>query len=347
MRRLSAQYAFITAFLKGQEARCLSAEQLDEAVSRQTVNDMLEVLGTTDIGEYLAGEKIEDFTGAERLLWRYLSKCIERLKQFNPPADISAVINIHTAKYDILNIKIALRKALTGDENASFIPLGHMAGKEVLEELAGAASLLETADTVRRFSGLLPYASILNAVKEKDERSSLDGELALEARYTEERRSAFASVGDGAALLAASELLVDLANLQVLFRSVIRQRSTIIPESFLKGGRVVSVGELREFLTLNPSEIAARLERTPYNAIGREIVKEFQKEKDVTAVDSVIGREKLRLLKGILSPLLFSPAAVLWYLFVKEAEAANLRMIFKALFDGIPPAGIRTNLVAP
>jgi vacuolar-type H+-ATPase subunit C/Vma6 len=51
------------------------------------------------------------------------------------------------------------------------------------------------------------------------------------------------------------------------------------------------------------------------------------------------------LVKGILSPRVLSPLVIAWYLFLKELEMRNLRLILKAMFDNIPLEEIRQYLV--
>jgi vacuolar-type H+-ATPase subunit C/Vma6 len=58
-----------------------------------------------------------------------------------------------------------------------------------------------------------------------------------------------------------------------------------------------------------------------------------------------VDRHEFRLLKEILSRRMMSPLIIVWYLILKEAEIKNLRLVFKAVFDGRPPDGIRDSLV--
>jgi len=47
------KYAFITAYLKGQEARLLTSEHIDSLQSAPSMQDALATIRDTDVGSYL------------------------------------------------------------------------------------------------------------------------------------------------------------------------------------------------------------------------------------------------------------------------------------------------------
>jgi vacuolar-type H+-ATPase subunit C/Vma6 len=62
-------------------------------------------------------------------------------------------------------------------------------------------------------------------------------------------------------------------------------------------------------------------------------------------VDKVIEKHKFRLLREILFPRILSPTNLLWHLILKETEIRNVRLILKALSDGMPTSEIKDYLV--
>jgi len=63
-------------------------------------------------------------------------------------------------------------------------------------------------------------------------------------------------------------------------------------------------------------------------------------------VNEVSDEHRFRLLREMLSPRVFSPLVLVWYLALKEAEVRNLRLVLKATFDAVPLADIREYLVS-
>jgi vacuolar-type H+-ATPase subunit C/Vma6 len=58
-----------------------------------------------------------------------------------------------------------------------------------------------------------------------------------------------------------------------------------------------------------------------------------------------VDRYKFSLLTEMLSRKLMSPLIIVWYLILKETEIKNLRLVFKAAFDGRLPEEIKDSLV--
>ena len=106
---LEGGYAFITAYLKGEEARTLNAGHIG-GMSRMTrVPEVINAIRDTDIGEYLEGVQTETFDEVDNALWSYLDGCYQRLEWFSDlPSDIFKIVHGSLIKYDVMNIKAAL-----------------------------------------------------------------------------------------------------------------------------------------------------------------------------------------------------------------------------------------------
>jgi len=136
-----------------------------------------------------------------------------------------------------------------------------------------------------------------------------------------------------------------LSNIQVIFRAALGEKSSAIGEFVLEGGHMLPGHTIKELLSLKISEITGRLEHTEYYFVAQEVSKIYEKEGAVTVVDRVVEKYKFRFLSDLLSPRALSPCNLLWYLFLKELEIRNIRLIFKTLSDGMPSSEIRDYLV--
>jgi vacuolar-type H+-ATPase subunit C/Vma6 len=149
---------------------------------------------------------------------------------------------------------------------------------------------------------------------------------------------------DGGLLTQALGVMIDLTNLQAVFRSVIGEKD-FSGEFVMEGGHRLSVGAIKELLSLKLSEIVKRLEHTEYDPCAQEIYKNYEMEENITVVEEAIEKHKFRLLREILSPRILSPTNLLWHLILKETEIRNVRLILKALSDGMPTSEIKDYLV--
>lgn len=348
MNLISTRYAFTSAYLKGEEARSVVSDHIDDIIHRsKTVNDILDVIRDTDIGEYLsesAAGGMKTFTEFDDLLWRYLGDCLERFLRFSLPSDFIDIIDAYSTKYDILNIKTVLRGTLA-EETALLVPIGDIDKQGYLEELSKAKSTVEIAEVLVK-ADLGDYASIVNEIKEKDRRSIFEAELKLDSVYYQTMLNVLKHINDGPILVKAFGIMIDLGNIQIAFRSAISGRFTV-REFVSEGGYMLSGSILEELLSLKMSEIPGKLEKTEYYQMAQEIVKNFEKERDISVIDRTIEKYKVRLLSELLSPRALSPCNLFWYLLVKEFEIRNMRLIMKTLMDGIPSSEVQDYVVTP
>jgi V/A-type H+-transporting ATPase subunit C len=338
---ISTRYAFTSAYLKGEESRCVSAEHVDWMIQKSTMEDALEVIENTDIGDYLRKQPIKTFDEADEYLWKYLGECLKRLERFKLPSEIVHLADAYIKKYDILNIKIAVRSVLM-EKPATMALLGVIYNQGYLEKLLSIKSVDEIAEIIV-MCNLGDYASLIKDIKEKDFIS--EAEIRLDGMYYEGLLSALRKIDDGHLVTKAVGIIIDLENLQMVFRSVLGKKEFMVTEFVLEGGYVLSANTVREFLSLKMNEITGRLEHTEYCQLAQEISRNFEKDGNITIINKLIDKLKFQLLKDLLSPRVLSSSNMLWYLILKEWEIRNVRLIIKTLEDGIPPSDIKDYMV--
>jgi len=341
---ISARYAFMSAYLKGEESQSVTPEHIGEVLQRSaTMQDALEIIGDTDIGEYLLDQPIKTFDDADEHLWMYLNECLGRLEGFDIPPDMLRIARLYAEKYDVLNIRIALRVILK-KMPSSMVPVGAIHNGGYLHEMSAARERDELS-SILATCNLGEYIRAIENINEKDAQSVSEGEVALENLYHQKVLGAFKGMDDGQLLEKAFKIGIDAANLRTVFRVSLGGGQTA-GAPVLSGGRMLSEGTVQELLTLKMAEITGRLENTGYHMMAQEVSKGYEKGGEITAVDKITEQHRFRMLKDLLSPRILSTSNMLWYLLLKELEIRNLRLTFKMLADGIPPAEIRDLVIA-
>ena len=66
-------YAFISAYLKGEEAKILSSEHINTVIKSENIQDVIDSIRETDIGSYLEGLDIATFDEVDEQLWHYFN----------------------------------------------------------------------------------------------------------------------------------------------------------------------------------------------------------------------------------------------------------------------------------
>jgi len=322
------------------------SDHIDGLLQRtKTLQDMLDIIRDTDIGEYLnehAGD-LNTFDDIDDMLWQYVSECIDRLRRFTLPSDMTRLLDVYMRKYDIQNIKNAVR-GVVEDTPVPAVPLGKIFEEEYLDELAAAKTFEEIGHVLIK-SGLGDYSAVVSAIQENDVRSTFEAEFMLDGIYNHAMAKALKGMDEGDIMAKAFGIIIDLSNIQVVFRSALTEGAGSVGEFITHGGHMLSEDSVRELFALKSNELAGRLENTEYLPVAQDTLKNYEKEHSVTVIDRVIEKYRIKLLRELLSPRALSPSNLLWYLLIKELEVRNLRLIFKTLMDGIPPSDVRDYVV--
>ncbi len=341
---LDTRYPFLSAYLKGEEARLVTSSHINRMSKVSSIQDVLEVIKETDIGSYLDGVLVETFDDLDEHLWVYFGECLERVEWFKPvPADILKILNAYIVKYDVLNIKAALQAISTG-KKTKLIPVGLIHNHGLLDELSSAENADSIIELLTRCK-LENYASILEECKIDGEvKSRRLAEARLDGEYYKNLLNMTKDIIDGAILSKALGIIIDMKNLPVMLRAIITGIGPEAAKYIISGGYMLSSEAIKELLPLKLSDMPGRVEYL-YQNMAEEVVGSYDRTKNITVVDEIIEKHKFKLSKEILSPRVLSPLMIAWYLILKEVEIRNLRLILKAMFDNIPVEEIKNCLV--
>jgi vacuolar-type H+-ATPase subunit C/Vma6 len=342
---LNPRYAFISACLKGEEPKIVTSEHIDKMKAASNLEDALAIIRETDVGSYLEESALRTFDDLDERLWRYLAQRIRYVESFHfLPRDVLEISRAYIVKYDVLNIKAVLQR-VSGAQKTSMIPIGIIDNNELLEELSN----VEDVDAIIQIlikCKLADYAPVLEEYKiDKSSKSRFVAEAKLDGEYYKSMLNMARRIKDGMVLTKALGLVIDLRNLQIASRAMIEGMGPDAAESIIPGGYRITDKAIKELLPLKISDISARLEDTQYQEITNELSSDYDKNKNITAVDEIMDKHKFRILKDMLSPRVLSPLVMAWYLILKETEIRNLRLVLKTIVDGVPVQEIENYLV--
>ncbi len=342
---LDPRYAYMSAYLKGEEPKVVTPEHIDRMSRASNIQDALATIRETDVGSYLEEIPVNTFDDLDKSLWRYFSQRIKYVESIKfLPGDMLKVSRAYTVKYDVSNLKATLQGISTG-EKSPMIPVGIIHNNGLLDELSGVENVDDIIEllTKCKLGGYVPilkgYDTTGGAKPKRLVEFRLDGE------YYKSMLSMAKSVRDGSVLSKAFGLIIDLTNLQIASRAVIEGIGTDAAECIIAGGYIITDRAIRDLLSFSLADIPRRLENSQYRNIANEVLCTYDRTKSITAVEEIIDKHKFRLLKEILSPVVLSPLVMAWYLIFKEVEIRNLRLILKAIADSMPVDEIKRYLV--
>lgn len=344
---LDTDYAFMSGYLKGAESKLVTSEHIDRMLQASSIQDVLGIIERTDIGSYLEQVPVGTSDALDERLWAYLHQCIERLEWFRLfPAGMRRILRGYVAKYDVLNTKAALLQVATG-RRVRMLPAGIVQSCGLLDRLADAESPNDIAETLTGCK-LDSYADIVRQ-NEGDITGEATSRLQVEAKLDSEyHRNMFniaRTTKGGPVLAKALGFVIDLTNLQIISRAIVEGIGAGAADYTIDGGHMIPSEMIGELLSLRLSDVASKLESTPYHDVAQEISSSYETTKSVAVIAAVIDKHRFRLIREILSPQLVSPVMIAWYLMLKELEIRNMRLILGAVIDGISPAEVRSYVV--
>ncbi len=340
-----ANYAFMSAYLKSEEAKVVSGDHVDRMMNTPSIQDALATIAGTDIGDYFGEVSVNTFDDLDEYLWRYLAECIARIEAFRLlPGDMFKIMRAYLVKYDVFNIKAALCGIMAG-KKVKMIPLGIIYSSGLLRKLSETENIDDIIEVLIK-GKLENYGAILGEYRaEQGVKSRLSTEAKLDGEYYKSLLNMTRRVKDGSILAEAFGLLIDLTNLQIASRAIVENIGLGAAESITASGYMLSAEVMRELLPLKLTDVSGRLGNTLYRGVAEEISTSYNRTQSITNIDEIIDRYKFSMVKEILSPRVLSTSVIVWYLIVKELEIRNLRLILKAMFDNVSLEEIKQYLV--
>ena len=323
----------------------VSGSHIDRMSRATNVGDAVGIISETDIGSYLEGVTVHGFEDMEAALWEYLAGRIAHINAFKfIPGDMRKATRAFAVKYDVANVKATVQGIVTGMKTP-LIPLGTMHEDGFAGELRAAETIHDVADVLTR-SRLPDLAPVVKAYDPSGgTRSKIALESSLESQYFHGMQRTSRSILDGNVLAAAYGLLIDLTNLSIVCRAVVEAIGPAAADFLISGGHVIEEKALRDVLPYKLSDIPRRIDAPQYRGMLEEISTSYDRTKSVTVIDEVIERHKFTALRDLLSPRVLSPLVVIWYLILKETEVRNLRLILKAITDGVAVEEVKRYLL--
>ena len=343
LRKYSA-YGFLAALLKGKEAKCITEEEVLEALKKKNFTEAVEVFSNTELGQYLAEKiaAITTFRELEKTVWEYLSKDILHIKE-HLPKDALEFLRNYIIKYDLANVKQVLRRISERSVHLTeLIPLGVIFEQGLLDKLNKAASIDEIVDIVK-IAGLHNYALVIEKYSKKFTKEAnvkkvrMELEKELDNMYYAKLMSLSSKMRGKEQLMLSMGAYIDLLNLSIVVRGVLSGDQAGAARNLLDITYVLHRDVLKSMLeSKNLDELVGKIERTPYAEAGRSIMEIYRLVGDVLLVEKTIIDYSMRRIKETISTALLTPAVLLHYLLTKEKEIKLVFLTFRVIEEKLP-----------
>jgi V/A-type H+/Na+-transporting ATPase subunit C len=345
-------YGYCNARVRGMRSHLLSQSFLDQLMGCKDMRGIIQELSNTEYGPDLEGTVLhgQTFTQVDEALKNNMVRLIRKVLGF-VNGEAALLVNTLLGRWDLFNIKTIIRGKhmhLPAEEIAdSLIAMGQLKPVE-LRVLTEAEDVRAVVDTLYTWD--LPYAVPLREQMPKyvTDNDLTVLELALDRYYTgwaagqlKGRRSNYK--------LARGIVGVqtDSINLLSVFRLLKADVEGMdVASFFLPGGKSISEKLFVELAGMSDiDEVLDRLKGTPYGkALGEAAMRYLETNSVATlerTLEDYVVRKAISSWRG--DPL--GAGVIISYLWAKENEVTNLRIIVKGNSVGMPADRVRRELI--
>jgi len=345
-------YGYANARIRGMRARLLDSSYLDGLIAAPNVNSLIQDLSETEYGPDIEDAiiKSRDAAAIDEALKNNMVRTFQKVNRFiNDEARY--ILTTLLGRWDVFNIKTILRgkhmQLPAQDIAEGLLPAGHLTPVD-LDALSMMNDIRAVIDTAVTWG--LPYASALRSGYMDFMRSGelADLELALDRYYSgwaDERLGRRSANTQLARKLLRMQ--VDISNLVTVFRFQKADVENIdVGRFFLEGGEAIKADLYKELARMSDvDEVLSRLKGTPYSKALDEAAVKFLEENSISVFERALEDHLMRkaLTMGTGDPL--GVGVAIAYLWAKQNEVTNLRIIVKGKAVGMPEARVRGELI--
>ncbi len=304
---------------------------------KMNVNEMISYLQSSQYKKEI-DELAVRFSGVhlmELALDRSLASTWAKLKRISPPG-LRVVIAAYLIRVDVWNIKTLVRAKFTklGADKLQpmLLPSGFLTEKK-LAELAKK----ETVDDVLKAVGFIDYSHFAKALESfRETKSVSEIENALD-RFYYSAMEEFSRRLPGEGRLFREFLEAELEMAAVM--NVLRLKRANLPVKDIE--RYVTIPEsgralIRKMIGASSAGEAAKLlEQSRFRAFVENGVKEFQSGGSLIRLELDLSRQMLKRSVLLIHQHPLTVDVILGYMFAKEVEVRNLKLMLKAKQLGI------------
>ncbi len=345
-------YAYSNARIRGMRSYLLNRSQLEALLGSVDLTQVISSLSNTEYGPEIEAAVLHGRNAADVDLGLKHDMVRAYRKVLGFIADESyEILTTLLGKWDIFNLKTVMRGVnmhLDPQEiDEGLVAAGQLSESD-LEELAKLPDVKAVVDTLLTWG--VPYARVLSrAYPQYLAENELSGmELALDRYYFDWAKQRLA--GGSSNMKQARQVLgvqADVTNLLTVFRALKADLSGVDPTTFfLEGGLYVNQALFTELVGMSDiDEVLDRVGRTPYGSSLDSAAMAYLEENAISTLERALEEVLIRRAVALGSADPFGVGIAISFLWAKQNEVTNLRIIVKGVSAGLPEDRMRRELI--
>lgn len=316
------QFSNANVRIRTYENKLLQQSTYDRLISLSEPEEIYGVLQDTVYADFIAeSDEVHDF---EQILLAEKKRTYENVYALTP---IRSLVDLAALKYDYQNLKLLIKENYTQSDFSAFLqPIGSV-------EL----SVLKQLVRLRRSDRVDPLMEqcieeVFQYIEDYREVQAID--IIFDNYYWDHLVRISQSENDER-MEEAVKRQIDVFNISTTLRSYLMGQPTGFMSAVLQEGGTLSIQRLLTEIGHSLEDFFAYLEQTSYRSLLEGVYSEIKEKKTLTQLN--IRQDNFmmeRLKEEKITP--FGPQAIVGFLFAKEIELKNLRMILIGKINKIP-----------
>jgi V/A-type H+-transporting ATPase subunit C len=289
------------------------------------------------------GKEYAGYTLAERALYANIIRCFQKLQKICSP-DMNYLIRAYLLRYDVYNLKTILRGKAAGQSIAEIQHLLLPSGILTQEKLHALLTQDSLASILKK-AGFSPASSHDALVFYEKEKSLLALENYLDQEYYHFLFTFFQHLsGEHQLFKEFFQAELDVLNIKLLLRLKRAGQQQHMDSLFFTGGSRFSVAKLRALAAQDLSHSIKYLQTTHFKPL---VVKHLRNLEELNINGFEISLDLWLLKKStlLLHQFPLSVDTLLGYMFAKEIEMRNLRVLIKGKQLGLEEEFLAAQLI--
>lgn len=323
-------FAGTNARIRVFESNLLKNDQFERMLQAPNFEEALGVLKDTpyrnDVEEL---KKTKDY---DKLLVNELKRMYDELFIMSPEP---ALIELFSLRYSYHNLKVLLKENLTQND---FSNLLIQIGKKPISSLKQAVETEKSDELSQEY--LISIEEVKTDYEEYHNVQSID--IILDRRYFTHLRQLAETIKDPK-VIELITMLIDLNNLSTLSRAIKQKRSQNFLTTILSSSGSIPKDELIQLGNENLLDVGKKLSVGKYSDIILNSIDPETQELSPVKLDLHTDNALMEKMKDAKLEV-FGPMPILAYIYAKENEVKNLRLILVGKENNLPIKEIRERM---
>lgn len=324
------QYSSANVRIRTYEGRLLDRAFFERLLSVENARDLYPILLETPYGDFI-DEKTSKHDFEEVLL-------LEEKRTFDLAyelAPLKEVVDIFALKYDYHNLKVLVKSWYTKEDLSELVlPFGAFK-RNFLKELVQTRTHKEAPQVL-----IDCLEEVFSYIEDYEEVQGID---IIFDNYYWRHFLEVAQASKESDFIELAQRLIDLFNLSTILRSYMMGRKKGFMNAVVAEGGTLSTEQLVNHIQRSVDDFGAYLKGTPYGQVSDLVMEELKTTQTLNHFDMLKDNFTMRYFKEK-KMIPFGPSAILGYLYAKETEIKNLRMIFIGKINKVPVEKLRSRV---